>query len=146
MRSSSCFNAAAGDGVPLAGVSGYRSEETQRSLFALYVSQVGLRAASRVSARPGHSEHQTGLAVDITGADGACPATSCFAGTRPAKWIAAHAARYGFVVRYPADGEASTGYRYEPWHVRYVGRARAAELAVSHLTYEQFLVESTHGL
>lgn len=133
------FEAAAGDGIGLAGVSGYRSEATQRSLFAHYVAEMGLIAASRVSARPGHSEHQTGLAIDVTGADGRCPASSCFAGTPPARWIARHAARYGFVVRYPADGEASTGYSYEPWHLRYLGRALAGALAASQLTYEQFL-------
>jgi LAS superfamily LD-carboxypeptidase LdcB len=133
------FAAAASDGVPLAGVSGYRSEATQRALFGLYASQMGLRAASRVSARPGHSEHETGLAIDVTGADGRCPAESCFAGTPAARWLAAHASRYGFVVRYPADGTASTGYGYEPWHLRYLGRAYATALAASHLTYEQFL-------
>jgi D-alanyl-D-alanine carboxypeptidase len=135
------FAAAARDGVPLAGVSGYRSEATQRVLFAGYVRQMGLAAASRVSARPGHSEHETGLAIDIAGADGACPASSCFAGTPAARWLAAHASTYGFVVRYPADGEASTGYSYEPWHVRYLGTALARRLDASGLTYERYLLK-----
>jgi D-alanyl-D-alanine carboxypeptidase len=133
------FRAAAGAGVPLAGVSGYRSEATQRSLFESYVAEMGLAAASRVSAPPGHSEHETGLAIDVTGADGACPASSCFAGTPEARWLAAHAARYGFVIRYPANGEASTGYSYEPWHLRYLGGPLARRLIASHLTYEEFL-------
>jgi zinc D-Ala-D-Ala carboxypeptidase len=133
------FAAAAGDGVPLAGVSGYRSEATQRSLFSLYTRQMGRAAAARVSALPGHSEHQTGLAIDVTGADGRCPATACFAATPAARWLARHAPGYGFVVRYPADGEASTGYAYEPWHLRYLGRTLAMALAGSRLTYEQYL-------
>jgi D-alanyl-D-alanine carboxypeptidase len=133
------FSAAARAGVPLAGVSGYRSEATQRSLFEGYVAEMGPAAAARVSARPGRSEHQTGLAIDVTGADGACPASSCFAGTPEARWLAAHAPGYGFVIRYPAGGEASTGYSYEPWHLRYLGRPLAEEVAASHLTYEEFL-------
>jgi LAS superfamily LD-carboxypeptidase LdcB len=72
-------------------------------------------------------------------ADGACPASSCFAESPAARWLAAHAARYGFVIRYPANGEASTGCSYEPWHLRYLGRPLARELAASHLTYEEFL-------
>lgn len=133
------FGAAARDGVPLAGVSGYRSEATQRDLFGLYVAQLGRAEAERVSAQPGRSEHQTGLAIDVAGADGRCPASSCFAGTRPARWIARNAARFGFVVRYPDGGEGSTGYRYEPWHLRYLGRALATTLADAGLTYEELL-------
>lgn len=137
------FAAAARAGTPLAAVSGYRSEATQRSLFEGYVREMGQAAASRVSARPGHSEHQTGLAMDVTGADGRCPASSCFAGTRPARWLAANAARFGFIIRYPANGEASTGYSYEPWHLRYLGKALATEVTASGLTYEQFLEGSS---
>jgi zinc D-Ala-D-Ala carboxypeptidase len=133
------FADAAAAGTPLAGVSGYRSEATQRSLFEYHVGRLGLAAAQRVSARPRHSEHETGLAIDVTGADGGCAAEPCFAGTRAARWVARRAPQHGFVVRYPEDGEASTGYAYEPWHLRYLGVARARALAASGLTYEELL-------
>jgi D-alanyl-D-alanine carboxypeptidase len=133
------FADAAAGGAPLAGVSGYRSEATQRSLFEYHVGRLGRAQARRVSARPRHSEHETGLAIDVTSADGRCPAEPCFAGTRAARWVARHAPEHGFVVRYPEDGEASTGYAYEPWHLRYLGRERARALAASGLTYEQLL-------
>ena len=125
---------------PLAAVSGYRSERTQRELFGYYVGQRGLAAAERVSARPGHSEHETGLAMDVTGADGRCPASGCFAGTPAARWLAANAPRYGFVIRYPVGGERSTGYEYEPWHLRYLGEPLAAAVAASGLTLERYQV------
>ena len=133
------FADAAADGTPLAGVSGYRSEATQRSLFEYHVGRLGRAEARRVSARPRHSEHETGLAIDVTGSDGRCPAEPCFAGTPAARWLEQHAPDHGFVVRYPEDGEASTGYAYEPWHLRYLGPRRARALADSGLTYEELL-------
>ncbi len=134
------FAAARRNRTALAAVSGYRSEQTQRDVFDYNVGRLGLEAAERVSARPGHSEHQTGLAIDVTGADGRCPASSCFAGTRPARWLAANAWRFGFIIRYPAGAEAITGYRYEPWHLRYLGRSLAADVASSRLPYERYLM------
>ncbi|MDA0165942.1 M15 family metallopeptidase [Solirubrobacter ginsenosidimutans] len=133
------FAAASADGVPLAGVSGYRSEATQRSLYADQVARDGRQQADRVVARPRHSEHETGLAIDVSGADGRCQAEACFAGTREARWIAAHAPDYGFIVRYPKGAEAITGYEYEPWHLRYVGVRLAREVAASGVTLDEFL-------
>ncbi|BAD40060.1 M15 family metallopeptidase [Symbiobacterium thermophilum] len=133
------FAAAEEDGIYLAGVSGYRSYEYQEALFASYVSTDGLELAERYSARPGHSEHQTGLAMDISGSTGECAADDCFAGTPEAEWLAAHAHEFGFIVRYPKGKEHITGYMYEPWHVRYLGRELARAVYESGLTYEEYL-------
>ncbi|WP_053225932.1 M15 family metallopeptidase [Solirubrobacter soli] len=136
------FKAAGGDGLPLAGVSGYRSETTQRDLYDAQVAQRGRKAADRVVARPRHSEHETGLAIDVSGADGRCQATACFADRPEADWLARHAPDYGFIIRYPADGEPSTGYAYEPWHLRYIGKALARQIAASGLTLEDYAASS----
>jgi len=132
------FAAAEADGIFLAGVSGYRSYETQSGLFNHYVQTQGEETARRYSAEPGHSEHQTGLAMDISGSTGACAADDCFAGTPEADWLAAHAAEHGFIIRYPKGKEAITGYAYEPWHARYVGKALAQELTEKGLTLEEY--------
>lgn len=133
------FAAAEADGLPLLGVSGFRSSETQARLFADYVARDGEEAAERYSARPGHSEHQTGLAVDVVGIDGECPALRCFADRPEAAWLSDHAHEHGFIVRYPEDGEAITGYLYEPWHLRYVGASVAAEIHRDGITLEEHL-------
>lgn len=133
------FAAARRDGVRLAGVSGFRSFASQRALFAGYAAARGVENAAHVSARAGHSEHQTGLAIDIAGADGRCAASGCFAGTRAARWLARHAAPHGFVVRYPRGKERVTGYAYEPWHLRYVGAELAREATRSGRTLDELL-------
>lgn len=126
-------------GVPLAGVSAYRSEATQQTLFNNYVKKDGLDAANTYSAKPGFSEHETGLAIDVTGASGKCAAEDCFAGTKEAKWLADHAAEYGFIIRYLKGKESITGYQYEPWHIRYVGVDMAKEIAEKGITLEEYL-------
>ena len=133
------FAAAEEDGIYLAGVSGYRSYGYQEQLFNTYVSIDGLETAERYSARPGQSEHQTGLAMDISGSTGECAADDCFAGTPEAEWLAAHAHEFGFIIRYPEGKEDITGYMYEPWHVRYLGRDLARNVYESGLTYEEYL-------
>jgi D-alanyl-D-alanine carboxypeptidase len=132
------FSAAAQAGVPLLGVSAYRSEARQRDLFGSYSDRDGETAASHYSAAPGTSEHQTGLAIDVTGADGRCQASPCFGSTPAALWLAANAARFGFIVRYPSGKEAITGYQYEPWHIRYVGIGLAQAITASGLTMEEY--------
>ena len=129
--------AARAAGVTLRVGSGYRSYATQASLFASYVSRHGEAAASRFSSRPGHSEHQSGLAVDFAGADQTCWVDDCFERTAAGKWLAAHAHEYGFILRYPKGKEKITGYQYEPWHFRYVGRELAGALHQSGLTMEE---------
>jgi D-alanyl-D-alanine carboxypeptidase len=111
------------DRVNIVTISGYRSYDHQASLYASYVQQYGQETADTIAARPGHSEHQTGLAMDVGNASGACALQDCFEGTPVGVWVAEHADEYGFIIRYP-DGDENqkiTGYDYEPWHLRYVG-------------------------
>ncbi|QHU93747.1 D-alanyl-D-alanine carboxypeptidase family protein [Candidatus Saccharibacteria bacterium oral taxon 488] len=129
--------AARAAGVTLRVGSGYRSYATQASLFASYARRHGEAEASRFSSRPGHSEHQSGLAVDFAGADQTCWVDDCFERTTAGKWLAAHAHEYGFILRYPKGKESITGYQYEPWHFRYVGRELAGALHQSGLTMEE---------
>lgn len=129
--------AARAAGITIRVGSGYRSYATQASLFASYVRQHGEAAANRFSSRPGHSEHQSGLAVDFAGADQTCWVDDCFERTAAGKWLAAHAHEYGFILRYPKGKEKITGYQYEPWHFRYVGRELAGALQQSGLTMEE---------
>ncbi|MCB0977931.1 MAG: M15 family metallopeptidase [Acidimicrobiales bacterium] len=132
------FAAAEDAGLPLRAVSGFRSESSQRDLHDAYVAEDGEAEADRYSASPGHSEHQTGLAMDVTGFDGACPAEACFASRPEAAWLADHAHEFGFVVRYPAGAETLTGYSYEPWHLRYVGVDLAGELHRDGMTLDEW--------
>jgi D-alanyl-D-alanine carboxypeptidase len=119
--------------------SGYRSEAYQEQLYTGYIKSDGQAAADRSSARPGYSEHQTGLALDFDRADMKCSLEACFADTDEGKWLAANAYKYGFLLRYPADKEQVTGYEYEPWHYRYVGKELALELHDKHIeTLEEF--------
>lgn len=109
--------------------SAYRSYGYQSSVYQSTVAARGAAAADRVSARPGHSEHQTGLGVDIvTPADSGCHFERCFGDSPAGRWLAREAWRFGFIVRYPPGARAITGYAPEPWHLRYVGRPLAAEL------------------
>ncbi|HEX9229918.1 MAG TPA: M15 family metallopeptidase [Arthrobacter sp.] len=135
---SAMIDAAALEGVPVVAVSGYRSFDTQTRLYAGYASRLGQAHTDALSARPGFSEHQTGLAVDIGNPDASCALHRCFAGTPAGSWAAANAARFGFIVRYPDGASAVTGYDYEPWHLRYVGPESAAAIVLSGLTLEAY--------
>ncbi|HEY5231677.1 MAG TPA: M15 family metallopeptidase [Galbitalea sp.] len=110
-------------GSQLTVVSPYRSYPSQVSVYNGWVSRLGQAQADRQSARPGYSEHQTGLAVDIDTAD-----SEAFGATPAGVWLAQNSWKYGFVVRYQLGQEAITGYEYEPWHFRYVGIPLATEL------------------
>ncbi|WP_409290204.1 D-alanyl-D-alanine carboxypeptidase family protein [Peribacillus sp. SCS-37] len=133
------FAGAKADNIKLLGVSAYRSYATQTALFNAYVKKDGYEKASTYSAVPGTSEHQTGLSIDVTGGSGACPAESCFGATKEAKWLKAHAAEYGFIIRYPEGKSSITGYKYEPWHLRYVGKSMASEIMSRGITLEEYL-------
>jgi D-alanyl-D-alanine carboxypeptidase len=115
-------------GINVVPVSGYRSYSQQASLYDSYVAQYGQATADTLSARPGYSEHQTGLAMDIGNASGACALQACFESTPAGKFAATDAWRFGFIIRYPAGYEGTTGYTYEPWHLRYVGKTIASEM------------------
>lgn len=118
--------------------SGYRSYYTQKALNASYAKIQGQAEADKTSAHAGHSEHQSGLAADLEPADRSCEVEECFADTAAGRWLVSNAAKYGFIIRYPKDKTAQTGYAYEPWHVRYVGTELAAQLGTQTTTMEEF--------
>ena len=127
--------AAKADGVKLSARTAYRSYNFQVSIHADLVRRMGAAYADEYSARPGYSEHQTGLAFDLHSATKpACDLKACFAQTAEARWVVLHGWEYGFVVRYTPDNTASTGYSAEAWHLRYVGRDLAAWLHSSGVT------------
>lgn len=119
-------------GTPIALVSGYRSYAQQQGTFDHWVSVGGYKQALRTSARPGHSEHQLGTAIDVTSEGGAAPwEYGDWAATPVGAWMAGNAWRYGFVMSYPRGSYDASCYDYEPWHYRYVGRDLAAQIAAS---------------
>ncbi|MUK02193.1 hypothetical protein GM708_09810 [Vibrio cholerae] len=127
-------------GIALEPVSGYRSYDTQADVYASYVSRYGRTSADLISARPGYSEHQTGLAIDIGNSNAVCGLQECFAGTPAGAWAAQNAWRYGFIIRYPRGQTPVTGYSYEPWHLRYVGPTVASEMRAHGLpTLEHYM-------
>ena len=126
-------NAMAAEGLSLWVASGYRSYDYQAGLYRKYVNRDGKAAADRYSARAGYSEHQTGLAFDVN------QVNDSFANTPQAKWLAEHAWEYGFIIRYPKGKEGVTGYQYEPWHLRYLGKETAKAVQDSGLCLEEYL-------
>ena len=123
---------AAAENLEIWNASGFRSYELQQSLYNRYSDRDGKEAADRYSARPGHSEHQTGLAIDLN------EISSSFANTDEGKWIAENCHKYGFILRYMQNKEAQTGYMYEPWHIRYVGVSVATDIYNSGLCLEEY--------
>jgi D-alanyl-D-alanine carboxypeptidase len=105
--------------------SGYRSYDYQAELFIAKIGQYGEAEALERSAKAGHSEHQTGLAVDVSEPSQGCEIMQCFGDTEAGIWIAENAWRFGYIVRYELDQTSITGYTYEPWHLRYVGKELA---------------------
>lgn len=125
----SMFAAASAEaGLTLASNSAYRSYETQVRVYGNDVADNGQAFADTSTARPGTSEHQTGLTIDIGADSGNCSLNTCFADTPEGQWMAANAWRFGFILRYPADKVAVTGYAFEPWHFRYVGVELSTEM------------------
>lgn len=125
-------------GLQLVAVSGYRSYRTQEEIYRRRLRESGAEHVEQYIARPGASEHQTGLAMDVaTRYDTALE--DRFADTAEAQWLDEHAWEYGFILRYPKGGEEETGYAYEPWHIRYVGRENAQEVVSCGMVWESFL-------
>lgn len=120
--------AAAAARIRLLSISAYRSFASQQRVYGEDLKRYGRAVADRQTARPGYSEHQTGLAIDLGARSGRCALAACFGTTREGRWIAVNAWRFGFVLRYLKGADRITGYEYEPWHLRYVGAALAAEL------------------
>lgn len=134
------YDAAGKAGYNLNFASGYRSYELQTELYNGYVDQLGQSGADATSAKPGYSEHQTGLAVDIFETNSDCILESCFGKTKPGKWLAENSWKYGFILRYENGTQDVVGYEYEPWHFRYVGKDVAAAYHESGAhTYEEFV-------
>lgn len=132
------FAGAKEEGIQLSIVSGYRSYSKQASIYARKKASQGEAAADRVSARPGSSEHQLGLAMDVA-KKGSSQLNTGFGKTKEGQWVSANAHKYGFIVRYPQEYEDVTGYMYEPWHVRYVGKELAQAIYESGLPMEIYM-------
>ncbi len=124
--------AASAEGLNIWLASGFRSYERQKTIYNNYVNWYGQAKTDTLSARPGHSEHQTGLAIDVNSV------TDSFGSTPEAAWLAAHAHEFGFIIRYPKGKEHITGYKYEPWHIRYLGVDMATTIYNSGLTLEEY--------
>lgn len=137
------FAAAEEKQLHLFAVSGYRSYERQEAIFASNAAQHGEEEANQFSARAGESEHQTGLVMDVTSPDVNYDLVIEFGETKEGKWLQQFASEYGFIIRYPQGKEHITGYQYEPWHLRYVGRTAAKEIMVNDLTLEEYLGEAS---
>ncbi|MFL2123704.1 D-alanyl-D-alanine carboxypeptidase family protein [Marinilactibacillus psychrotolerans] len=129
------------ENIDILARSGYRSYKTQVQLFDNYVANHGEEAANQFSARPGESEHQTGLSIDVTSESVSYQLSESFGETIEGVWIKENAHKFGFIIRYPEGKEEIAGYQYEPWHLRYIGNDMAQNIYESGLTYEEYLVE-----
>lgn len=125
-------------GMELFGLSGYRSYDRQGAIFARNASKHGEKIANTFSARPGESEHQSGLTMDVTCPEVDYNLTTKFGGTKEGQWIKKHASKFGFIVRYPLGKEDITEYQYEPWHIRYIGKKIATKVMANDLTLEEY--------
>ena len=121
------------EGFSLKLVSGYRSYSTQKSIYNSYLNRWGREYTDTVSARPGHSEHQTGLAFDVG------ELSSNYGNTKEGIWLRENCHKYGFIIRYLKGKEDITGYAYEPWHIRHVGVEVATEIMNKNITLEEYL-------
>lgn len=132
------FKAAENDGVELIPVSAYRTYDYQKNVFEQSVKSQGVEYTKRYVAVPGYSEHQTGLAIDV-GSPEDTTLTDNFENTNAFIWLQKNMHDYGFILRYPKGKENITGYKYEPWHIRYVGRDVAKKIQETGLTLEEFM-------
>ncbi|RHW42252.1 D-alanyl-D-alanine carboxypeptidase family protein [Neobacillus notoginsengisoli] len=135
------FMKAAEQNIEIFAVSGYRSYTRQKALFDAEVKKSGSAKATQLVALPGQSEHQTGLTMDITSRSTNLNLTEEFGETVEGKWLAENAHKFGFILRYPKGKESITGYQYEPWHFRYVGREAAKTIYENDWTLEEFFNE-----
>jgi len=133
------MTAAKSAGIDLKGTSAFRSYDYQVQLFNAYVARDGKEQAMKYSAPPGHSEHQTGLAIDVSSASVGYQLTQGLEQTKEGKWLADNAHKYGFIVRYQRAFEDETGYMYEPWHLRYIGVEHATNVKQMNVPFEQYL-------
>lgn len=132
------FAAAEKDGLDLVAASGYRSFDRQKNIYDRNVAKYGKEETDTFSAQPGTSEHQTGLAMDVTSAQVAFQLQQSFGDTSEGEWLAEHAHEYGFIIRYLEGAQEITGYTYEPWHLRYVGKDISSTIHNQEATLEEF--------
>lgn len=132
------FNAAKEKNLELVGVSGYRSYARQKEIYDRNILTRGQSATDTVSAKPGSSEHQTGLTIDVSARSVNYRLDQSFGDTKEGQWLAKNAHLYGFIIRYPYGKTDVTGYSYEPWHIRFVGVAVATYLYNNGLTMEEY--------
>ena len=128
------FNAARKDGIALLGNSGYRSYKSQENTYNDRVKSQGENIADSYVARPGSSEHQTGLCIDVTN-----QRQNFVKGTKEADWLDKNCYKFGFIIRYPYGKKYITGIEYEPWHIRYVGKDAAKYIHDKGITLEEYL-------
>lgn len=129
-------------GIELVVVSGYRSYQAQSDLYTSYASQYGDEEANRFSARPGHSQHQLGTALDFSNSEVGYSLVEAFANTVAGQWLQTNAPAYGFYLSYPKGLEYLTGYQYEPWHFRYLGIKNVQQLQQSGLPMQIYLEQT----
>lgn len=132
------FEAGEKEGIILYGVSGYRSYARQKQIYDKNIATRGQAATDAVSAKPGSSEHQTGLTIDVSARSVNFRLDQSFGDTKEGKWLAKNAHLYGYIIRYPYGKSKITGYSYEPWHIRFVGKTVATYLYENELTMEEY--------
>lgn len=137
------FAGAAKKGYQLKGVSAYRSYERQKQIYNNNVRNRGTTKTDKVSAIPGSSEHQTGLSIDVSCNSVNCTLEQSFGNTPEGKWLKKNCHKYGFIIRYPKNKSKITGYSYEPWHIRYVGKNLAKYIYENNLTLEEYYQTTT---
>ena len=139
------FAGARESGYTLKLVSAYRSYSRQKQIYNNNVRKKGAEKADMVSAIPGSSEHQTGLAIDVSCSAVGCTLEESFGNTAEGKWLAKNCYKYGFIIRYPKNKTDITGYSYEPWHIRYVGKNLAKHLNKKKITLEEYYRQTTEN-
>lgn len=132
------FTAAANEDLKIVGVSGYRSYTRQKEIYEKNLKNRGTTHTNQYSAKPGYSEHQTGLVMDVSCESEGYDLQKSFGETPEGIWLAENAHNYGFIIRYPEDKSEITGYAYEPWHLRYVGVPMATYLTENNLTLDEY--------
>lgn len=135
------FDGALDEGITLYATSGFRSYSTQKAIFERKLGTMSEKAANASVAKPGYSEHQTGFAMDVEGHSSlGSGLIQDFGETPEGKWLAENCHKYGFIIRYPKGKTDITGYVYEPWHIRYVGKEAAAEITALDVTFEEYIL------
>ena len=130
------WNAAQDEGIYLIVNSSFRSYAEQDELYETYKDSYGTIEADSLASRPGYSEHQTGLAIDIFSKDNT--STKTFKESNAYAWLLENSYKYGFILRYPEGKEDITGYTFEPWHYRYIGKKDAKKVHELNITYEEY--------